>query len=151
MSQWFTGSGYELAYDDLIKLIKEHSANGGKIFIGTDSFLTKRKCVFATAICLHGGNLQGGRYFVQRHSVKASKFKALLTRIMAEVEKTIFFALKIHETCPEAEIELHLDIGASTASGATAEYSDMLTGYAKSTGFSCKVKPDSWALSLIHI
>mgnify|MGYP003110307046 CR=1 FL=1 len=149
MSIWYTGTGYEIEYKDLIKVVENHTKAGGTVYIGTDSFLTKKHCVFATAICLHGGKLEGGRYFIQKNKPSAKKFKVLLSRIMAEVEKTIYFALKIHEDCPKANIELHLDIGASTAEGATAQYSDMLTGYAKSSGFSCKVKPDSWASSSI--
>ena len=149
MSAWYTGSGYEIEYEELLKLIEGHVGNQGKIYIGTDSFLNKDKCVFATAICFHKGGLQGGRYFFQRNIAKAKQFKALLARILAEVEKTIFFASKIHEAYPDADIELHLDIGASTAKGETAKYSDMLTGFARATGFVCKVKPESWASSSI--
>ena len=149
MSSWYTGSGYEVEYDDLLQLIKEHTESGGKIYIGTDSFLNKNRCVFATAVCFHKGGQTGGRYFIQRTWSNRKQFKVLLARILAEVEKTVFFATKIHEACPEADIELHLDISTADKKAATSKYCDMLTGFAKSTGFSCKVKPDSWASSSV--
>ena len=78
MVTWYTGEGYEFKYQDIIDIINQHTLSGGTVYIGTDSFLTKKECVFATAICLHGGDLTGGRYFIQKSKASAEKFKVLL-------------------------------------------------------------------------
>ncbi len=146
MDQWFTGSGCEIKFHQILSLIEEHTFSSGSIFIGTDSFLTKNYCTFATAICLHGADEQsGGRYFILKKRTSGKQFKTLLNRILAEVEKTVKLAIKISEECPEAKIELHIDISAAGTNTATGKYADVLTGYAKSAGFSCKIKPNSWA------
>ena len=150
MSRWFSGSGYEIDYEDLLETINQHTTEGGAIYIGTDSFLTKNHCIFATAICLHGAKTShSGKYYIHRNKASSKKFKSLLGRIMTEVEKTIFIAMELDKTCPDLIIELHLDISATNKPGETSKFSDMLTGYAKSTGFSCKIKPDSWASSAV--
>ena len=150
MSVWFTGSGYEIKFDEMVKQIEYHLDKNGKLFIGTDSFLTKKSCVFATAICLHGADEQsGGVYFVQKVKTSNRPFRHLMLRILTEVEKTVDTALKISSLYPEADIELHLDISASNTGAATARFSDALAGYAKSTGFSCKLKPYSWAAASV--
>ena len=64
---WTAGSGSKHTFTQICEEIREHSLAGGSIFVGTDSFLTGEKCIFATAICLHGANGQsGGRYFFKR-------------------------------------------------------------------------------------
>lgn len=146
MAKWFTGSGYEVEFHQIIELVEQHTIDDGFIFIGTDSFLTKNQCTFATAICLHGAAGQiGGNYFVLKTKTPSHQFKVLLNRILSEVEKTVKLGIKISDLCPEARIELHIDISAAGTNTATGKYADALTGYAKSAGFSCKIKPNSWA------
>lgn len=148
--EWFTPCGDNVSFDSILLDLKRHTAKGGKIFIGTDSLLNNDTCIFARAICLHGAIGQsGGTYFISRKKENAKQFKILATRMLAEVEKTVNTALKIAESCPDALIELHLDISSSIEKGPSGKYADMLTGFARSTGFPCKVKPDSWASSSI--
>jgi predicted RNase H-related nuclease YkuK (DUF458 family) len=148
--QWFTGSGYEIEFSEILLLIKNHIEDSGKIFIGTDSFLSGNNCIFAKAICLHmGENQPGGRYFIQRTRCKSKPFKALAVRMLAEVERTVNLALSISEVYEDAPIEIHIDVSSSSSMAKTAQYSEMITGYAKSSGFSYKVKPHSWASSSV--
>lgn len=148
---WFSpSSGAHFNFDDIIKILKAYTRKGGKIFIGTDSILNNQGCVFARAICLHGApEGSGGRYFISRSKESDKAFEVLPNRMLAEVEKTIDVALKISNECPSASIELHLDISGTIEKGETGKYADMLTGYARSTGFPFKVKPDSWASSSV--
>ncbi len=147
---WFSPSGSEINFDDILCILKEHARHDGTTFIGTDSFVTKDTCIFARAICLHGGDSKySGRYFFNRTKESLGPFKLLVTRMIAEVEKTVETALKISEACPSADIEIHLDISNSPEKGATGKYADMLKGYAKSSGFPFKVKPHSWASSSV--
>jgi len=148
--KWFTGSGYEIEFNEILLLIKDHIDDNGKIFIGTDSFLSKGNCIFAKAICLHKGENQlGGKYFIQRTQYKSLPFKTLVVRMLAEVERTVTLALSISEVYVNAPIEIHIDVSSSNPKAKTSAFSEMITGYAKSSGFSYKVKPHSWASSSV--
>ena len=147
---WFIPDGEEVSFNMILAALKKHTEKNGKIFIGTDSILDKDQCVFARAVCLHGADGQsGGTYFISRKKESAKPFKELVTRMLAEVQKTVDIALLISDSCPKAFIELHLDISSSIEKGPTGKYADMLTGFARSAGFPFKIKPDSWASSSI--
>ena len=51
MDVWRTPNGKPLNITQVFDEIKIHVRNEGKIYIGTDSFVDKDKCAFATAIC----------------------------------------------------------------------------------------------------
>lgn len=145
-SVWKTPSGNNISYDELIEQVRTHSNNGGLTYIGTDSFVEKTRCVFATAICFHGANDQkGGQYLYRRTYYDRSDFPVLVTRILAEVQNTIEIALRVSVEVPQAQIELHLDISSADAGNGTSRFCKMLTGYAESSGFDYKIKPEAWA------
>jgi len=143
MSEWFTGSGERMSFDEIIEIIRKHNSQKGTVYVGTDSMITKAKCVFCTAICLLGETEFTNRYFVKRINTEVEQFNTLLQRITMEVQDSIDMGLKIVDYCPDVKIELHLDI--SKSSHKTAKFADMLIGYAKGSGFDCKVKPDAFA------
>ena len=146
MDVWRTPNGKPLTLAEIFEEIKLHARNEGKVYIGTDSFIDKNRCAFATAICLHGANGQrGGKYFFRKVFYKRQNFSSLVQRIMHEVQDSIETALFISEEVPTAKIELHLDISPAHKNNGTSSISDMLTGYAKASGFECKIKPDAWA------
>tara|TARA_A100001515_G_scaffold145004_2_gene151272 strand:- start:1536 stop:2009 length:474 start_codon:yes stop_codon:yes gene_type:complete len=143
---WRTGSGEILSFNAVVAEIREHVANHGSIYVGTDSCVDKNRCVFATAICLHGANEQrGGKYFFRRVSFKRKKFSSLVHRISHEVQQSIELALLLSEDVPPAKIELHIDISPANKGNGTSKFADMLTGYARASGFDYKIKPDAWA------
>ena len=147
---WCTPDGSEISFNEILLHVKAHTKCGGNIFIGTDSFLTGTHCIFANAICLHGAESQmGGIYYIKKSKHSDKHFKVLVNRMLSEIQSSIETALKISDLCPDAKIELHLDISGTNGIGATSQYADMLTGYAKSTGFPCKTKPHSWASSSV--
>ena len=146
MDVWRTPNGKPLTLAEIFEEIKLHARNEGKVYIGTDSFIDKNRCAFATAICLHGASGQrGGKYFFRKVFYKRQNFSSLVQRIMREVQDSIETALFISEEVPTAKIELHLDISPAHKNNGTSSISDMLTGYAKASGFECKIKPDAWA------
>ena len=69
----------------------------------------------------------------------------MVQRIFREVQDSIEIALNISEHIPTAKIELHLDVSPPHNGNGTSKISDMLTGYAKASGFECKIKPEAWA------
>jgi len=63
---------------------------------------------------------------------------------MSEVHSSIEIGLIISEMFPDANIEIHIDIGSGEKSK-TRRYVDEFSGWVRSTGLKCKIKPDSWA------
>tara|TARA_R110000851_G_scaffold46597_2_gene113311 strand:- start:726 stop:1196 length:471 start_codon:yes stop_codon:yes gene_type:complete len=150
MKEWFTGSGEKIAFDEIINIILVHKDDSGSISIGTDSFIKKQDCIFSIAICLFGADSQqGGRYFIKRTILKRNIFTSLMQRILAEVQKSVDLGIRLLEIIPVLDIEIHLDISASDKNQGTSRYADMLTGYAKGAGFSCKIKPDAYAATSV--
>ena len=71
--EWTAGNNNKISFDELIKILKSYNLKGSKIFIGTDSFITNRKVIFASAICLHGKSVSG-RYFFIREKEDSKKY-----------------------------------------------------------------------------
>jgi len=146
---WNSGSGKEVEFENILEEIKKHSNDNGNIFIGCDSQIIKDRCVFSTVICLHGAdNQEGGYYFFKREKREKNSFPTMLMRLTKEVEKSIEMGCKILEINPDVNIEIHIDASAKKEEK-TSKFSDMLMGYAKGAGFSCKIKPDAWASNSI--
>ena len=149
MKKWYTGSGYEISMQGIEKELETHISSNGDVFIGCDSFIKADKCIFASVICLHGADGQtGGRYFWIRERYQAAKYHNLQYRIFSEVSKSVTLAMKLSESFPEANIELHIDISPKETAK-THKFVDALTGFAKSDGFNCQIKPYAWAAAAI--
>jgi len=147
--KWLTGSGDIIDFNDMLGIIESYVGRDGKIFIGTDSQINTKNCTFVTAICLHGAaGSSGGRYFFYRTKDNISRYKNLKVRIMQEVQRSIEIALHVIDKNPMSDVEIHLDIG-STERSKTRGYVDEFTGWTRSAGFSCKVKPEAWASASI--
>jgi len=146
---WFTGSGDPVSTETMFEIIDNYISRGGKVFVGTDSQLSNISCTFATAICLHGAEgSQGGRYFFKKKKKKNSSYRVLRYRILQEVKHSIDVSFELLEKYPDADIEVHVDIG-QTARSATRVFVDTVSGWLSGVGFQCRIKPDSWASSSI--
>jgi len=147
---WNTGSKDIINFNDIIEQIKIHCNYNGTVYIGTDSFFIKNKCIFSTAICLYGAsNQKGGRYFYKKTSLNKNKFPQLSTRMIKEAENTIILANTIVEIIPTAKLELHLDISPQEKNEGTSHLAKMLVGYVKGSGYECRIKPDAFAAASI--
>jgi|TARA_R110001599_G_scaffold195111_4_gene391446 predicted RNase H-related nuclease YkuK (DUF458 family) len=146
---WMYPNGDVIDHKDMLVKIKEHTNQGGGIYIGTDSHMDKDKFIFATVICMHNEEKRnGGTYFYNKERIKVGKFGSLVNRILHEVNKSVEIGLSLREKNVE-NIELHIDASAPDAGNATSRFSDMLSGFAKGAGFKIKVKPDAWSSSSI--
>ena len=147
---WNTGSKDIIYFNDIIEQIKIHCNYNGTVYIGTDSFFIKNKCIFSTAICLYGADKQkGGRYFYTKTSLNKNKFSELSLRMIKEAENTINLANHIVELIPSAKLELHLDISPQEKNEGTSHLANMLVGYVKGSGYECRIKPDAFAAASI--
>ena len=150
MDNWFNGSNQHVSFEDIAVNIQNHSKKGGTVYIGTDSQIVKKECIFSTAIVLHGAKDQeGGNFYIKREKFGSKKFSTLLERIYTEVENSIQIAMRIIRNCPKVDIELHLDISGSEEDEKTSKFADMLMGYAKGVGFECKIKPNAFAATTV--
>ena len=150
MVKWFTGSGREIDFAEIVEHIKAHAASKGKVYLGTDSFLNKDGCTFSTALVLHGAESQtGGRYFVTRMNVEKGKYDVLVARITEETNRSVQLGLRLMQMGPNLKIEIHLDVSASDKKEGTSQFSDMLIGFAKGAGFEAKIKPEAFAAASI--
>jgi len=136
-------------YDDefIKKEIKEYVAQGGKIYVGTDSMLLTHKCNFAAVIAFHSRDLNIAKYYFKKLKTGSLVYKELQVKILEEVALAIQTAQFVLKLCPEADVELHIDIGTKKRN-ATARFFKTIQGWVLGTGFDLKVKPNSWASSL---
>ena len=149
-TNWYTGSNNNTTITDIIEQIKLHNHNKGTVYIGTDSFFIKDKCIFSTAICLYGAdNQQGGRYFFTKSHLNKKQFPELSLRMIKEAERTISLANYIIDIIPDAKLELHLDISPQENNEGTSHLAKMLVGYVKGSGYECKIKPYAFAAASI--
>lgn len=147
---WVTGAGEEIDFYDLLKLVREYVRRGAKIFIGSDSFISREKVCFASAVCLHGGE-EGGRYFFYKEFLPKKQFLQLVARITEETRRSVEIAcLFMDEYSMNAKnIELHLDVSPFNTNNGTSRYSDMLKGYVQGFGVDFRLKPNAWASQTI--
>jgi len=143
---WSSGSGKSQKFQKILEQVSNHSRKNQKIFIGSDSFVSRQKVCFVTAVCLVSSGA-GSHYFFYKESVPAKKYNVLSTRITEEVRRSIELAevfMNEGQMLPKM-IELHLDVSPFAAKECTSKFSEMLKGYVQGYGFGCKLKPNAWA------
>ena len=146
---WFSGSGENITFQQILEKVNHHSQKNGTVFVGCDSQITKDLCIYSTVICMHGADDQhGGYYFFKREKRKRDDYPTMILRLLREVELSIEIGYIILEQNPQVDIEIHIDAN-SKKDQPTGRFSDMLMGYAKGAGFRCKIKPDAWASNSI--
>lgn len=142
---WVSGDGKFVTEEDITRSIRDHADRNGRVYVGTDSQLNGPNCTFSTVICLHGAvGQQGGRYFLRRSTVASANVKGMRKRITQEVSDSIEVGMHVMEECPDAQVEIHIDVG-TTPRSESRVLADSLKGYATAAGFEVRVKPDSWA------
>ena len=147
---WVTGGNKQIDFYDLLRLTRQSILDGSKVFIGSDSFISRDKVCFASAVCLHGCG-RGGRYFFFRDFLPKPQYSQIVTRITEETRRSVEIAcLFMNEYGIDPQnIELHLDVSPFGANNGTSKYSDMLKGYVQGFGVDYRLKPDAWASQTI--
>ena len=72
------------------------------------------------------------------------KYKALQNKIFEEVDCSLEIAKELSFYFPDAEIEVHVDVGKTNLSK-TRIYVDTIKGWVTGLGYLFKIKPKSWA------
>ena len=146
--QWYDSDGNEFTIGTIIDSMKDYVRKGGKIYVGTDSMLFTASCVYASAICLHDSDMKVAKYFYCKARDRSGQSRNLKHKITQEVSYSIDIALFLLEQFPEADIEIHADVGSSKRS-ATSKFVEFIRGWIIGTGFEYQIKPKSWASSSV--
>ena len=148
--KWFSITEKKwFSIEEIDSLLKEVSSiKNHKIIIGTDSLKRNSQFIFTTAICIDCENSNyHRRYFYKRVKYKNDKFYDLCVRLTKETSMSIDISNFIKKN-DFYNIEIHADINLNKKHESQI-YSNMLKGYINGCGFSCILKPDSYAASSV--
>jgi predicted RNase H-related nuclease YkuK (DUF458 family) len=132
-----------ISYDDLQKELSLDSESGADIAVGSDSQVLPNHISFVTTICIHYPG-RGGKFFFVKNREASRLFPNMRLRIMNEVFLSIEAANDIEEMISK-KVEVHVDIGSEERVSKTSRFCKEFIGIVNSSGFVCKIKPDSWA------
>ncbi len=141
----FDYSSNQYTFDELKEQLKTYDQNGYNFYIGSDSQVFLDKICLVTCICAYKPGT-GSKVFYTKENHETQTYKTLRARVLLETYKSLETALEIDE-CIKSPIEIHLDIG-TTKRSKTAVYYSELVSMVISQGYTCEVKPNSWAAYL---
>ncbi len=137
-------------YWDIVNYITSSPKDKYNLIIGTDSHNFQDECCFVTAIIVHRQG-KGARYFFtkqyERH-IESLRHKIFYeTSLSVEVAGDLFKKLKKSSIKDNnLNLEIHLDVGEQ---GQTKELIREVVGMVLGSGFSPKIKPDSYGASKV--
>lgn len=132
-----------ITYEDFKKEIIQDSFSDIHIAVGSDSQVLPTHISFVTVICVHYPG-RGGRFFYIKDRVNPKSFPTMHLRIMNEVFLSIEAATDLRKIISQ-KAEVHIDVGHEDKGSKTSKYSKQFSGIVTSSGFECRIKPDSWA------
>ena len=92
--RWFTGDHKETCLEHILIDVKQHTKNNGKIYVGSDSFVHKKNCVFCCVIVLHGAeNQTGGRYYYRKFNNKRVDFGIVVKPLRNKTNTKVVYKL----------------------------------------------------------
>ncbi len=138
---------FDDVFDEIIDFINEAPDAKYKLIVGSDSQL-RTDANFVSAIVIHRVG-KGARYFYTRSVEYVGK--SLKARIYHETARSLNIASRLAEKLAdnghsELDVEIHLDIGPN---GETKDIIKEIVGMVTGTGFSAKIKPDSFGASKV--
>lgn len=141
-------TGNPITIREVKKKIVEYTAMGGTVYVGADSMLCSSTCSFASVIAFHNNDLRIATYFYKKKKITEDKFKDVKVKILHEVNMALEAAQFVIDACPNANLEIHVDISTKKKNLTSRLYSTV-KGWVSGLGYVLKVKPDSWASSSI--
>jgi len=144
---WRKADGTQCDFNDVVEDLKKYVAAGGIVYVGSDSMLDSQKCTFAITICMHMNHGEIANYYFKKFRVEKERYVDLRSKITEEINIAIQTALNIRARFPDADIEVHADVG-KTKRSRTREFVEFVRGWITGVGFVCKIKPESWASSI---
>lgn len=142
----------QLDYREVIEKIADYIKSDTdcryKIVVGSDSEAKTGDVDFVTALIVHRLG-KGGIYFWRKQ--KLSDQYNMQERIARETQLSLELAWKIrddfqHNGLSAFEPEVHIDVGMD---GISRDMVRWVTGMILGSGFTCKIKPESFAASTV--
>ncbi len=138
---------FDRLFDEIIEYMQEEPDAHYRLIIGTDSQLKETTC-FVTAVVIHRVG-KGGRYFYTKSHEPFGR--NLRQRVFYEAAKSLSLASRLAEKLTnngieDLNLEIHLDVGEG---GATKDLIRDLVGMVTGSGFSAKIKPESYGASTV--
>ena len=133
-------------FEEILSYASENPDDSYRLIVGTDSQLKDKTC-FVTALIVHRQG-KGGRFFYTRRYENYTR--SLKQRIFYEASLSLSVASllteKLADSGQELNLEIHLDVGSN---GATKTLVKEVVGMVNGSGYSCKIKPDSYGASSV--
>jgi predicted RNase H-related nuclease YkuK (DUF458 family) len=148
---WYSPEKKTIGKSELFKWLKETAMSKKfdeqqqiKLFVGTDSNIMGLRFRFVSVVCLYVVG-KGGNYFYSvdwkpRELYRGNQQK----RMFEEVAVSIELANEILDVVG-LKPEIHVDASPKEAKEFTSSFSDNLKSYVISSGYDCKLKPESIA------
>jgi len=133
--------------EEFLEQVKEYDRKGFDAYIGTDSKIVSKKVSIASAIIFHNSN-SGGKIFYIRDKVNRRECPSLRSRMLLEAYRSIELAMELEQYLHHG-LEIHLDIGDDIFKNKTSAYEKELRALVTGQGYTCEIKPNSWASSSI--
>ncbi|SRR5690606_26898976 len=133
--------------EEIRAYIHQHPQDSFRLIIGTDSQVRHDAACYVTAIIIHRKG-KGARFFYTRHYEPYSR--SLRQRIFYEASQSLNVASQVFskfaELGQDIDVEIHLDVGNN---GATKELIKEVVGMVIGSGFTCRIKPESYGASAV--
>lgn len=135
--------------EDVVAFMEEAPKETYRLIIGTDSQNRPAQgiTVFAMAIIIHRVG-KGARYYFRKESHRL--IRSLPQRLYAEAAMSVELGERVQHFLRAAgalqDIEVHLDIGEE---GASRQLIREVVGWVTSSGYTAKIKPDSFGASKV--
>ncbi|HPT60530.1 MAG TPA: ribonuclease H-like YkuK family protein [Bacillota bacterium] len=135
-------------YRDIVAFMEADRKSQYSLIVGTDSQPKSDAAVFVTAIVVHRVG-RGARYYYMKTWERASK--SIRQRIYYETSLSLQVASDLshffsQNGYSELNVEIHCDIGVN---GPTKELIKEIVGMIVGSGFSARIKPDSFGASTV--
>lgn len=133
---------------DILDFVGTGPGDTFKVVVGSDSQNRYERGItmFVTAIIVHRVG-KGAKYYVMRRPSR--EIRSLRQRMFTEVSYSLLLCQEISQRLPELcgkNMEVHLDIGEK---GATKSLIKEIVGWVTSSGYTAKVKPNSFGASKV--
>jgi len=141
-ARWRTLGGQTV--DDVVAFVREATAGGQIVHVGTDSLQAGKLAQFCTVIAILTPG-KGGRAIYRREI--ARRFTSLRERLFKEVWLSIEVALELAPVV-KGDLTVHVDAN-PIEKHASSRWVQELVGLVVSQGFAVRIKPDAWAASAL--
>lgn len=137
-------------YWDIVNYIMDASEDKYNLIIGTDSHNLNETSCFVTAIIVHREGKGARYYYTRTYEAHINSMRHRIfyeTSLSVEVAGALFQKLKHSRIKDEKlNLEIHLDVGEK---GETKELIREVVGMVMGSGFSPKIKPESYGATKV--